>query len=205
MSKRKASLRSAQPARIEDLAQRARAEQQRLVVRAACELLREDGPNALNVRELASKVSASTTIIYTLFGGREGLLDALWRDGLDRLADAFEKVENRDSLIGLAGLARAYRSFAINNREFYIAVAATPRSSVPVRDTRPFQILLQAVRGCMNRGLLPKAPADAVADAFWGLVHGMVSLELGGHFSSGKVAEARIIAAGSAMLSGFRR
>ena len=198
-------MRSAQPTRIEELAQRARTEQRRLVVRAACELLRDDGPNALNVRELANKVSASTTIIYTLFGGREGLLDALWRDGLDRLADTFEKVENRDSLLGLAELARAYRNFAINNREFYAAVAATPRSSVRVRDTRPFQILVHAVRGCMNRGLLPKAPADTVADAFWGLVHGMVSLELGGHFSSGKVAEARMLAAGAAMLSGFQR
>jgi hypothetical protein len=107
-------------------------------------------------------------------------------------------------LAGLAHVARAYRRFAITNRQHYHALFAAPRSNMQVRESRAYRILVDAVRDCMTGGVLTKADPEAVADALWGLVHGMVSLELGGHFSSAKLAEERFLSAGEALLEGLR-
>jgi AcrR family transcriptional regulator len=186
------------------LAGELRALRERAVLDAAADVLSRRGPEGFSVRDVAKSAGASTMVIYTLFGGREGLLDALWRDGLERIADAFDRVPDHGSLSGLARLARAYRRFAVANKQYYFALSAGPRLTLPVRQSRAFQILVDAVRRGLDAGLLARNPPELVADALWGLVHGMVSLELGGHFSSPKVAEERLLRAGAALLSGLR-
>jgi AcrR family transcriptional regulator len=186
------------------LVDEARAAREQALLHAAGEVLSRHGPEGFNVREVARSVGASTMVVYTLFGGREGLLDALTQEGLDRLASAYDRVPAHDSLAGLAQIARAYRRFAIANRHYYNALFAAPRSNALVRESRAYRILVDAVRGCIERGALASATPEAVADALWGLVHGMVSLELAGHFSSAKLAEERFLSAGEALLNGLR-
>jgi AcrR family transcriptional regulator len=180
-----------------------RAAKEGVVLDAASDVLSRHGPAGFSVREVAKASGASTMIIYTLFGGRDELLDSLWRRGLDRLAETFDQVPEQDTASGLGGIARAYRTFALANPHYYVALSSAPRSILPVRQSRAFQILVSAVRRAMDRGLLRSGSPEGVADALWGLVHGMVSLELGGHFSSTKVAEERLLAAGAALLAGL--
>ena len=44
---------------------------------AAGALLAAEGPDALSVRRIATEVDTSTTAVYSLFGGKPGLLRAL--------------------------------------------------------------------------------------------------------------------------------
>src|SRR5258708_30684304 len=52
---------------------------------AAGALLHLEGPQALTTRRLADAVGTSTQAIYTLFGGKEGIVRAMYREGFDRL------------------------------------------------------------------------------------------------------------------------
>jgi len=55
------------------------------VVDAAGDLLRREGPGAVTVRRLAAQVDASTTVIYSLFGSKDGIVAAMFRDGFTNL------------------------------------------------------------------------------------------------------------------------
>lgn len=182
----------------------ARAAKVRTVLDATARALSSAGPGAFNVRDVAKRVGASTMVVYTLFGGRDGLLDELRRDCLERLAIAFDAVPNKGTLRGLGALSLLYRRFALDNREYYHALSASPLAGAAMRESRALQILVEAVRECMARGTLASADPAAVADGLWGLVHGMVGLELGGHFADATVAEHRLVRAGSALLAGLR-
>src|SRR5258708_36328591 len=50
---------------------------------AAGALLHSEGPQALTTRRLADAVGTSTQAIYTLFGGEEGIVRAMYLEGCD--------------------------------------------------------------------------------------------------------------------------
>ncbi|MFD0660124.1 TetR/AcrR family transcriptional regulator [Thermocatellispora tengchongensis] len=49
------------------------------ILDAAIRLLADEGPAALTVRRISGDVGCSTKVIYTMFGGKDGLVEALWR------------------------------------------------------------------------------------------------------------------------------
>jgi AcrR family transcriptional regulator len=183
------------------LAIETRAAKERVVLSAAADILSREGPDAFNVRDVAKAVGASTMVIYTLFGGRDGLVDAVQRDALDRLAAAFDAVPRRDSLAGLGRLAAEYRRFALANKEYYFTFSAIGSSRV--RESRAFRLLVLAVANCMEKSLLVRATPEEIANVLWSVVHGVVSLELAGHFTSADAAEAVLARAGGAVLAGL--
>jgi AcrR family transcriptional regulator len=50
-------------------------------------MLTATGLAGLNVRDLGAAVGASSTVVYTLFGGREQMLMAVLEDALEQLAN----------------------------------------------------------------------------------------------------------------------
>src|SRR5258708_5752122 len=54
-------------------------------VESGLRVLREYGPAELTVRRVAEVASASTMGIYTRFGGRAGMLEAIYRRGMELL------------------------------------------------------------------------------------------------------------------------
>ncbi|PWR23037.1 TetR/AcrR family transcriptional regulator [Zavarzinia compransoris] len=150
---------------------------------AAARILSEEGLGALTVRHLAEKVNVSTKAVYTLFGGKEGLLEALYRDAFDGIAThlpdvaAIEPASHR-----LIMLARGYRLYALARPDFYAVMfgdAGTGFSpSAESRrhawnTTRPMRQTLAACRPGMRA-----AEADFIMRALWAVMHGVVSLEL---------------------------
>jgi len=57
------------------------------VISAAARILAEEGLAALTVRRVADRVNASTKVIYTLFGGKDGLLEAVYLAAFDSLSE----------------------------------------------------------------------------------------------------------------------
>jgi AcrR family transcriptional regulator len=185
----------------------ARAARERIVLDAAADVLEKRGPSGFNVREVARRAGASTIVVYTLFGSRDALLAALQNDWLERLAEALQRVRTGSSLRRLGRLALAYRSFALANPQYYGALSlgrgARPDFARAVRSSRSFRLLVDMVRKSMEDGYLASRNPESVADALWGLVHGIVGLELGGYFDSATAAASRLVTAGNAMLRGF--
>src|SRR4051794_38697456 len=68
------------------------------------------GASGLSLRTLARDCGTSTTAVYSLFGGKRGLLTALFDDAFGRLAQLLAGVRpGADPPAGLGALAVAYR------------------------------------------------------------------------------------------------
>ncbi len=59
---------------------------------AAQLLLRDEGPAALSVRRIATAAGLSTMAIYHHYGGKDGLVEALYVDGFRALDEALSAV-----------------------------------------------------------------------------------------------------------------
>lgn len=67
-----------------------------VILDAAKRLLVGEGPGALTVRRISAEVGCSTKVIYTLFGGKDGLSEALWLEGFARFERRLLEVPAHD-------------------------------------------------------------------------------------------------------------
>ncbi|MEY2552238.1 MAG: hypothetical protein QOC57_98, partial [Ilumatobacteraceae bacterium] len=58
------------------------------LLKAASELLAEEGPAALTVRGIANAAGVSTMNVYSRFGSKDGVVDHLFVEGFRRLGEA---------------------------------------------------------------------------------------------------------------------
>jgi AcrR family transcriptional regulator len=156
------------------------------LIDAGLELLDRRGPAELTVRRIADAAGTSTMGVYTKFGSRTGVLEAIYRRGFELLRSALGAVPQADDAIRhVLDLALAYRRFAIANPALYAFMFEqpvpdfdpSPTLRVEVLDTT-FGLLVTAVRRATTRGALPGADPVHTSVLVWCLAHGMVSLEL---------------------------
>jgi len=156
------------------------------LVDAGLELLDRHGPAELTVRRIAEAAGTSTMGVYTKFGGRTGVLEAIYRRGFELLRAALDAAPHaEDAVRRILDLALAYRRFAIANPALYAFMFEQP---VPDFDPNPtlrvevldttFGVLVTAVQRATAQGALPDGDPVHTSVLVWCLAHGMVSLEL---------------------------
>ncbi|MDR7381469.1 TetR/AcrR family transcriptional regulator [Promicromonospora iranensis] len=147
-------------------------------------VISSDGESAVTVRRVAAAAGTSASAVYALFGSREALVEAVGDEGFRRFAEHLAAVgQGQDPAEDLRALGGAYRTFALADPHFYRvmfyrAVSPADRDPAPAVDRPTFRVLHDAVGR-----VLAGAPAERVLSAavgLWGLVHGLVSLELAG-------------------------
>ena len=169
---------------------------QRLVAGAE-RMLADGGVESLSLRLLAREAGISTMGIYTLFGGKDGLMQALYAEGFARLYRHALSAENRDDPVRwLWESLLAYRQFALANPALYRLCLGGERRFTPVsRDQRfgsltvpdegaypSYNSLVGAFELGQRHGVMTSGQsADALAHLAWAIIHGLVSLELGGY------------------------
>ena len=90
------------------------------ILDAAGRLLVEEGPQALSMRRVAREVNASTQVLYTMFGGKDGLANELFLEGFERLAGAHGAARrSEDPLRHLYDRAEVYFENALANPNYY--------------------------------------------------------------------------------------
>ena len=182
----------------------------RTLLDAASRLLLAEGPGALTMRRVAGAVGCSTTVLYTMFGGKEGLADALFREGFERLRRRLEAVADDDPLSRLGALANAYRANALAERAYYgvmfqQAIPGFRPSAASLAAARAsLEVLALAVRAAMDAGALRPGDPQPVAEVLWAAVHGVVSLELAGHFPDPAAGADRFRSLATAAILPFR-
>jgi AcrR family transcriptional regulator len=155
----------------------------------AAELIATDGVDALSLRRLAADVSTSTTAVYSLFGGKPGLISTVYLEAFEGFAKQLRDVgASDDPAEDLIQLGLAYRRYALAQPHLYAllftdAARAHIRQDVLLAEVSgsAFEILSATVRRGVATGAFVDESPDVVALAAWGLVHGLVSLELQGN------------------------
>ncbi|QDZ30017.1 TetR/AcrR family transcriptional regulator [Noviherbaspirillum sp. UKPF54] len=180
---------------------------------AATRLLTDEGPSALTVRRVAEAVNCSTTLLYSFFGGKDGLSNELYLEGFARLKEEFrvasEQAGSKNDSDGLAPLrlhARVYHQYAKHNPSYYMVMFGDAIAGfVPPVESRKkawesFEVLIDAFDACMKSGALPPSNPTAAARLLWAAMHGAVSLELKGYYLKTERADELFEAAVDAVL-----
>jgi AcrR family transcriptional regulator len=187
-----------------------RDEVEQALLAAAARLLAEEGPEALSVRRVAAEAGVSAMGVYSRFGGKQGLVEALFLDGFVRLQQVLATVPRGDDPVEeLLEGSRRYRRFALESPAVYAIMFSraipefVPSAPCKLDAAGAFGVLVDAVRRGIDSGALrPSDPVD-IAEGIWATCHGLVSLELAG---MGFVPdrEAHFEATNAALLRGLR-
>ncbi|RZS36817.1 TetR family transcriptional regulator [Herbihabitans rhizosphaerae] len=163
----------------------------RLLDRAG-RLLSSEGAAALSLRRLAADVGTSTTAVYSLFGGKPALLRELYVEGFRRFNARLRAVEHTgDPAEDLVRIGIVYRQSALADPHLYSIMFTRvlpdfePDADAIAESTAAFMPLVEVVREAIESGVFTQTAPDTVAITSWGLVHGLVSLELNGNLPPG--------------------
>lgn len=160
------------------------------LIAAAHRLLAEAGPDALTVRRIATEAGMSTMNVYSRFGGKDGVIDALYVDGYQRLIAAVRAVPTTDDGVAdLANVAAVFRTWSLENPAYYGIMFS---SRVPGFEAAPESVeiartalvdLVERVRTAQERGQIAGTDVcdpTEIAAWLWATCHGMISFELEG-------------------------
>lgn len=156
---------------------------------AAGRLLTRSGPQAVTLRALAAEIGSTTRAVYSVFGSKEGIVRALYREGFDKLDRELRSAISDDPAERIIQLGLAYRRSALAAPDLYRVMFLEPFREF-TRDAtdrelarRTLQYLDDAVRRAHTAGVLDsEIDHESSTIHLWAIMHGLALLELGGEF-----------------------
>lgn len=179
------------------------------LLRRAGAIISADGLERLSLRTLASDCDTSTTAVYSLFGGKSGLVTALFDEAFRRLGGHLAQVRpGADALDDLVRMGRAYRDSALEDPHLF-AMMFAGRTRLPaaaeartVAGTALGPLREAVERAVDRRALRPDTDAVTASLVLWTTVHGWASLQLRGFLPPG--SDGRFDAALQSVLAGWK-
>ncbi len=168
-------------------------EQQRAILTAALELLATGGPQALRVRDIAEAAGCTTMAVYSRFGSKDGVVDAIYIDAFRRFTEALSRERGGATHDRAMRLGLAYRKWARANPGAYLVMFTeavpgfTPSETAVEVAVKSFDVLLSAVEDLQADGQMRDGDPTEAAWALWGMAHGLVMLELAGIQPAGQM------------------
>jgi AcrR family transcriptional regulator len=152
---------------------------------AALDLLEEQGLDALTVRGVAARAGVAPMGVYSRFGSKDGLLEALFVHGFATLQDAIETPPESSALSRLRTGCMGYRDFTLRHPQLYhlmfeqmMVLQLSPEALEGA--THSFDTLVDRVAAAMQARELTSTDPVEVAQQVWAAMHGAVSLEIAG-------------------------
>ena len=140
------------------------------------------------MRRIATEAGCSTTVIYTMFGSKEGLAEALYLEGFERFRRRLEAVPPRkNALEHLSALGPAYRDAALAEPGYYALMferaipGFAPSERARTLARAALNVLDRVIADCISAGYIIPIQPRKIADALWAAAQGAISLERAGH------------------------
>lgn len=164
------------------------------LLQAARQILESDGVPALSVRRVAEAAGCTTMQVYSRFGGKDGLLQALFDEGFAALASAQRAVPlalppaERVRL-----LCRAYLNLASERPHHYaLMLGAHSGDFDPPKESREHAMatlrhLVDAVERALPETPGRRARAEDVAQQVFAFCHGWATLSAARLIDGGRV------------------
>ncbi|MEU2910249.1 TetR/AcrR family transcriptional regulator [Streptomyces massasporeus] len=186
--------------------ERYRAQVRTEIKERAWEQIATAGASALSLNAIAKQMGMSGPALYRYYGGRDDLITELVRDAYRSLADTIAATAAKDGA-EVPALAHALRDWALRDPHRYFLIYGTPVPGYHAPDditaisseimailldacakvdgdtpATPFGAHLEEHRDWANGHPAPPAALHR-AMTFWTRLHGVLSLELAGHFT----------------------
>jgi len=158
----------------------------------------ERGLDGLSMRSIAERIEYSPATIYLYFKDKDELLRSVVEEGFERLgALMVAQIEAAGPGAGVqeqyAATGRAYAIFALENTAYFRVMFELPTvaqmecpepcaDGAPMTEEKGWGFIVGLVQRAIDAGVfhIPDALRGAVIG--WGLVHGLTSLYVSGHF-----------------------
>ncbi|GAA2772251.1 TetR/AcrR family transcriptional regulator [Streptomyces showdoensis] len=176
-------------------------------LRAARELLEEDGGGALSLRAVARRAGVSATAPYRHFADREALVSAVAVQGYGELATCLTAAHPAPRAPeDLAEIGVAYVRFALEHPAVFRAMFAEPCDPADAERAAATTAVREYVQGLVG-DVFPDADPEALATGVWAVVHGLAFLHLDGKLdaSTPEAVARQVHAAIGALLSAAPR
>lgn len=158
------------------------------LIAAAVQILEKDGEGALTLREVARRVGVSAAAPYHHFADKHAILAAVGEEGFLHLSAAMEEAQatsgpkSRDVL---RAMGVSYVRFAVRHpshfRIMFSGILAVKECGpLHAAAQRAFGLLLGAVTGAQEAGVLIDGNPARLALYSWSMVHGLAMLHLNG-------------------------
>ncbi|MFE8015821.1 TetR/AcrR family transcriptional regulator [Streptomyces antibioticus] len=150
-------------------------------LRAARELLEEDGSAGLSLRAVARRAGVSATAPYRHYADREALVSAVAAQGYRELAEDLATAHPAPSSPDdLGAVAVAYVRFALDHPALFRAMFAEPCDPTSEERVAATTAISQYVQGIVRDAFPGAGDTEALATTVWALVHGLAFLHLDG-------------------------
>lgn len=166
---------------------RHRASLRQEILDAARTLFIEEGYERVSMRKVAERIEYSPTTIYLHFKDKAELFQAVCEETFAQLTRKLEAIAKKDGdpLEKVREGLRTYARFALKHKEHYTVAFLLPRNPVyPFEDStaeQAFQILRDAVTGCVQAKCFRPVEIEPTAQALWAATHGVVALLIAKH------------------------
>ena len=156
------------------------------LVESARQLLADGGLDQVTMRSVAIGAGVSTMNVYSRFGGKDGLLDVLYREGFEELSAELAAIDEPDLRAQLRSTAAAYRRFALAHPARYELMFGgegrgfTPSDESSAVARRLLATIADRFAAAVTAGEIDAPPGtDAlqVAAVFWAMCHGALVFE----------------------------
>jgi AcrR family transcriptional regulator len=183
------------------------AETRAALLAAAERLIDESGPDAASVRAVAAEVDTSTRAVYSVFGSKQGLLEALATRHMHELIAAIDAVPDTDDAAAdlVAVGVDAFRGTALAHPSLYslIFLRVVPDLEFGLGFVRVSNDALGRLRAHVARVLPDERLLEERTLAYHALTEGLASVEIRGHLMARVDPEAVWRDALTALVRGF--
>jgi AcrR family transcriptional regulator len=151
----------------------------------------------VTVRRVAQQLGCSTTVLYNLFGSKDGLANALYQDGCQLLHAALASVPHQgDPTRYLGDLGWAYWDFAESHPQYYMLMFSgslpefTPSPASLQDMATAIGLVVAVLEGYRRQGVLITDDVQQTAMMIWASLHGVMQLFFAGHLGDSLMAKA---------------
>lgn len=181
-----------------DAEKRSKEQLRRDLIEAAGERLRAKGASDFSIAGVAEDCETSTQMIYTFFGGKPGLLKAVYQRKTEELQERFEALDAEGALDLFYQSGQVYRDFLLEHAALYEALfslEALENYTGPgklIERVQAHDYFGSLLEELVDQGILNEdVDLDNLTDVLWGAVNGHVQLAILNYFPDEETARAR--------------
>lgn len=167
------------------------------LIEEADQSLRNEGIEGFSTVKIAERCEISRQMIYTLFGGKSGLIKAVYEAKSKELAERLEAVSASDPIDRLFQYGTIYREYMLDHQALFDAIfnlKAVRNFKGPgklIERNEAFDYFQEAIRTLREEGYLgEETDPEWLTDKLWSAVTGVILLEIVDFYPDEETAEA---------------
>jgi AcrR family transcriptional regulator len=155
------------------------------ILKAAWQLVENEGWQAVSIRKIAEAIEYSVPVIYDHFQNKDAILLEFTKEGFRILNERLEKAKSQfaDPVRQLEAIAYAYWHFAFENQEYYRLMygLGMPNCEMAqkIAELATFtEIIMSTLKEIIRNSNKKDIDPFLKFHTFWSLLHGLISINL---------------------------